>query len=385
VAAAGRRYEVRTAARGWRRAGAIDDTTLARVDAEYADDRVRLGPAFRGLAFVFTVLALMASFFFVLALTGFERGAGLLAMLFGVGLCFMTEVQIGRWRRADAGAEAATGLFGLAFLLGGLFWLLDEDLHVGGDATWFLGLGAGTLAFGLGAVRWGSRVCAALATLSFFGLLARAPAGRWLWILAALVLAAPLLRGGEERRLSPALRGCCQVGLALVVLALYGAVHIGSWDSGLVESLAHGDRLASNLALRALFVLATGLLPLGLLVLGVLSRRRLLLDLGLLLGIVSLVTLRFYVHVAPLWVVLTGGGAAALLAALGLRRWLEAGRDGERRGFTAKVLFEDPSRQARLEAVVAVVGLTPAARTADATRFEGGGGRSGGGGASDSF
>ena len=48
AAAADRRHEVREAARGWRRAAVIEDATLAAVVRAYPDDRVRLGPAFRG-------------------------------------------------------------------------------------------------------------------------------------------------------------------------------------------------------------------------------------------------------------------------------------------------------------------------------------------------
>ena len=44
VAEADRRREVREAARGWRRSGAVDETVLAAVTRAYPDDRVRLAP-----------------------------------------------------------------------------------------------------------------------------------------------------------------------------------------------------------------------------------------------------------------------------------------------------------------------------------------------------
>jgi hypothetical protein len=210
AAEADRRREVRVAARGWRRAGAIDDRLLDAVVRSYPDDRVRLGPSFRGLAFVFTALALNAVFFFVIAVF-----------------------------RPDA---------------------------------------------------------------------------------------------------------------------------------------------------RPLAIAGTSLIPLAAIAFGVLTRRRLFLDVGLALGIVSLVTLRFYVHVAPLWVMLTLGGGAAIAAALALRRFLASGVGGERGGFSAKPLFEDPGKHRSLE-VAAALAASPAVKVtaSDDRSLAPGGGRFGGGGASGEY
>src|SRR5262249_13171781 len=65
---------------------------------------------------------------------------------------------------------------------------------------------------------------------------------------------------------------------------------------------------------------------------GLRSRRTLVLDTGLVLAALSLVTLRFYVHLAPLWILLAVPGWALVLLALGLHRWLRRGPGGGRRG-----------------------------------------------------
>ena len=107
-------------------------------------------------------------------------------------------------------------------------------------------------------------------------------------------------------------------------------------------------------------------------------------NLGIVLGVASLVTLRFYVHVAPVWVVLVASGAAALLATLAVRRLLASGPGGERDGFTAEPLFEDRARRHATEIVGTMAAFAPRATAVpadgrpDAGRLEPGGGRYGG-------
>ncbi len=110
-----------------------------------------------------------------------------------------------------------------------------------------------------------------------------------------------------------------------------------------------------------------------------------MLDLGIAFAALSLVTLRYYVHLAPLWVILAAAGAVLLLAALWLNRTLRRSADGERAGFTARPLY---AGLGALPSVAAVAGFTPEARIApgsDSANFTGGGGVSGGGGAAGSF
>lgn len=389
AAEADRRREVREAARGWRRAGAIDEATLATVVAAYPDDRVRLGPAFRTLVFVFTAIALQAFFLLFMTVLPFRgRETGVLVLLYGLGLCGLTELQVGPLRRDQGGAETASGLLGLAFLLGGVAWLLSDLMGLKFEPALAPFLAAAAVLFATAAVRWGSTFCAAVAALWFFALLTRLGPARLLWVLAGLGLAGLCVAGGESPRLAPTHRRSAQAVLAVALLALYVAAHLGSWDSGLLEEVSSLGRRVSGRGspLRALSVLASAVLPLAILAAGVRLRHRLLLNLGAVLGIASLVTLRFYVHLAPLWVVLTVAGAVAIGLALALRRWLDSGEGRVRGGFTAEMLFQDPEKRSALEAVAAVAAFTPGARVvAEEPRFTGGGGRSGGGGGTGSF
>ena len=170
AAEADRRREVRVAARGWRRAGAIDDRTLAAVVTSYPDDRVRLGPGFRGLAFVFTALALNAVFFFVMTVFRPDADtAGVSAVVFGVFLCALADVQFGAFKREDGGTETATALVGLAYVLGGA-GLLMFDARLGERTllSWLFAMA--TLTFAAAAWHWGMRVCAALAGVALLWL-----------------------------------------------------------------------------------------------------------------------------------------------------------------------------------------------------------------------
>jgi hypothetical protein len=387
AAEADRRRDVREAARGWRRADAIDEATLAVILGAYPDDRARLRPAFRTLAFVFTALALNAFFFFVM--TAFEPGAdvgGAVAIAFGLLLVVVTDVQIGSLKRDEGGTETATALVGLGYVLVGAAVVMSEA-GVRERSLFPASFALATVAFASAAWRWGMAVCAVLAGVFFFLLLAQSRGGRFLWIAAALATIPLLLKAAESPRLPPAHRRSCQAVIALAVIALYAALHLGSWDSGFVEALATtGTSRWRDSPLRPMAIAGTALIPLAAIAFGLATRRRLFLDLGLALGIVSLATLRFYVHVAPLWVVLTLGGAAALAAALAARRFLASGAGGERRGLTADPLFEDVAPQGELEAAAALAaapGVRPT--THDDRTLTPGGGRFGGGGASGEY
>ncbi len=52
---ADRNDAIREAARTWKKAGAIDEASLKAIEAAYPDDRVRVGPVFRVLLFLFTL------------------------------------------------------------------------------------------------------------------------------------------------------------------------------------------------------------------------------------------------------------------------------------------------------------------------------------------
>jgi len=202
---------------------------------------------------------------------------------------------------------------------------------------------------------------------ALFCSLARLPHGRILWLMVGAALTGLTAWRLDEVRLAPSHRIGAAVLTVVGIGAVYAAANVYSLDEGSLEHLA---RIA----------------PLAVLAWGLRSRRILLLDTGIVLLALSLVTVRHYVHVAPLWVVLILAGALLVVLALAVERALRRARSGEIAGFTADPLFSDERRQQVLQIVPVVTAFTPEARApAPDPGFAGEGGRFGGGGAQEKF
>lgn len=397
AALADRNAAVRTAARSWKKAGVIDEATLAAIEKTVPDDRVRVGPVFRVLLFLFTVLAANALFGF-LWLLFFERAGstgaaiGVAAIVFGLALVALTELQIGTRRRSQGGTEAAASFVALGYLLGGFAWFAFEKFPESDAIAISSMLAAATVVFAAAAWRWGYPVYAGASAAALLMLVARVPAGRLLWIILPLLAAPLLLRRADSERLPPAHRDSCKAALVVSLVGLYMAVHLGSFDSGLIEAIRNFDRQPGTLPVftsdvqRWLSAAATAVVPIIFLAIAVRTRRYPFLLVGLGTAAASLVTLRYYVHLGPLWAVLTVAGIALVAGVFALRRYLDSGPSRERRGFTAEPLFEDLARQRLLEVGAAVASLSPEARSMrEEPRYTGGGGEFGGGGSTTEF
>jgi len=390
LARADRAEAVRNAARSWRGAGVIDAAALQAIEQRYPDDRSRVGPVFRVLLFLFTLLAGNALFGFIGViggLSGSNRGDALavLAVLAGLGLTFATDVQIGSLRRRQGGIEAATSFMALGYLFGAVAWWVFESKTSADVPILCL---AGAVLCAAAAWRWGYPLYAAAATAGLLVATAHLSFGRLLWIVLPLAAAPVLLRLSASLRLPPAHRASCTAVLSVALAGLYAAVHLGSWEKQVIEEIGerHHQAPPGGDLLWWLAVVATALVPAVLLALGLRGRCYPLLLLGAGTAVASLVTLRWYVHLAPLWVVLVVSGILLVAVVFALRRYLESGPEGERHGFTAAPLFQDAARLRLLEAGAAILTLAPEARTIhEEPKFEGGGGQFGGGGASGGF
>jgi len=386
IVAADRVKETRDAARAWRRAGFIGEEALARILALYPDDRHRFGPGFRALAFIFTGIASWAiiGLWFALFDARLDRAGSF--VVWALVLAALTEFQRGPWKRADAGAESATAL------MAALLAVIAGVIGFGGTRLDDLPVRFLVSAFcvsSLAAWRWGDKLLFLGAGLSGFGLLAQAGEGRLLWIVASGVLIPVCIAASRNRALAPSYRWGAVILGAVAILALYGAVHIWSLDERLIESMraAHAaPRQPAAPALRSLSILATALLPPGLLLAGWRRREPLLVFAGLLLIGASIATIRLYRQVMPLSFALILIGAACVGLGLLVRNWLRSGNTGERHGFTADPLFDHANRTEAIRSVVAMASFTPAAQgPAPRPAFEGGGGGFGGGGATGTY
>jgi hypothetical protein len=381
VAAAERKQEVRRAARSWAKRDLIDAETLAQIERTYADDRSRVGPAFRGLLFLFTFLAVVSAFGLLL-LARVPPGGALLTM--SIACLMATEFQTGRIKRSSAGSEEATAFLAVVFTLSATAWMFIDTTS---DVPWRLWIFMAAVAWALAAWRWCSWPYGVLAAVSAFGMSAYMPATRPIWIVTAGLLAPALLALSRSSQASPSQRRACDAALLVAFTAVYLAVHLGSYDSHLLEgpNWQWSTRFQVPIPGRWFFIAGTAIAPVLLFAVGILWRLPIFYRTAVAFIVVSLVTLRFYIHVAPLWSVLILCGTAAITLGLLTRRFLESGHGGERHGFTAKPLHEISSQARAMEMGLATV-LEPSTPEAadDSTSF-GVGGELGGGGAGRKF
>jgi hypothetical protein len=384
-----RAAEVRDAASGWRRAGAITDATHDAIMQAYPDPCVTPSVVWRVLtAVMVSVIAFCIFGALWIATRPDAAGSSLLLGLCAAGCVVVAELLEASPRHARRGAAGAASFWGCLFAVVSLGAGL-ADSHIGIDRTIHAVLLASVVVWGVGAWRWGNPLFAGISTVSLLVLLGRAPLGRLWWIVAGLVLTALAARAPDDGTLAPSHRRSAMVLTTLGIVATYVAVNVYSLDEHMLESLRSFAPPQTEVP-RVFFVLAalgTAVLPLAVLAWAIGSRRAYLLDLGIVLLALSLVTVRHYVHVAPLWVVLVAAGALLIALALALERMLRARPGGEAAGFTADALFSDERRQRLLQTVPVVATFAPAANAPSATPegFSGQGGRFGGGGASDRF
>ena len=385
-----RAAEVREAADGWLRAGAIDRATHETIGNAYPDPCVRPSAVWRILtaAMVTAVLFCALGAVWIAAQPG---AVGLSVLLFafaGASLVATERLEVSP-RLARRGAAGATSFWGGVFCLTGLALFLHEHLRIRSDPTLDVLLLASVLVWGGGCWRWGSPLFAGVSAVSLLFWLGRLPLGRGLWVLAGAALAGLAARRLDDASWAPSHRRAAMVLVLTGVAAVYVAVNVYSLDAGVLEELRRFARgpTAPPAGLFILAAVATAVLPLVVLAWGWRTRRTFLLDAGIVLLALSLVTLRHYVHVAPLWVVLTVSGAVLIALALAAERALRRGPGGERAGFTADARFSDERRRQLLQTVPVVGAFTPAAppSAVDEPGLAGRGGTFGGGGASEKF
>jgi hypothetical protein len=382
-----RAAEVRGAARGWRRAGFIDQPTEQAIREIFPDPRVTPSPVWRLLTAGMLAAVILCTFGAVVAVIGRSGIAGqIVSLLFAGGCLVATERLEASPRLARRGAAGTTALLGLGFLLVGLALFLAETLRLRVDDAIDGLLAASVLAWAAGCWRWGSPVFAALSALSLFLFLGRLPHGRLLWLMVGAALAGLAARRLDAASWSPSHRLAAGVLVVAGSVAVYAAVNIYSVDQQVIEHLGRSvpERAAPSRAVFALSAVATAALPLAVLAWGARSRRTFVLDTGIVLATLSLLTLRHYVRLAPLWTVLTLAGAGLVIAALVVERALRRAPARELAGFTGEPLFSDERRQRALQLVPVVAAFTPAA-AANRPGFAGEGGKFGGGGATEKF
>ncbi len=377
---ADRRQAVRDAARDWVKSGWMDENAFAKVEQLYPDDRVRTGPAFRILFFVLTLAAIAAFLGAFYSQINHAETAALFALVVG-GICVVaTEYLVNESRRRQGGIEAAVSVAATANLMVGATVLVLESWRTGRVVEVLLFLLCGLL-LGAAAWIWGYWPYAALASASIFGAAISMSDGKFVYLVVAAAACGGMIPLGNSAKLPPSLRRSFIAFSAVAIAALYAGVSVFLFDKHFFISYPYVDPFP-----RWLSIVLTGLVPCAVFLIGLLRKQRLLIVLGFGLGLLSLVTLRAYVHVAPVWVVLSASGIALMAGAAALRHYLDSGPGSERNGYTARPLTGQPERLRAAE-IITTLGMATPQTTAPAehSEFHGKGGEFGGGGASGKF
>jgi hypothetical protein len=373
-----RAAEVRSAARDWKQAGAIDEATLAAIEAEYPYSRLELARAWKVLVFVLVSVAIVGV---QIGVFGFDsKGSGRF-LVYAAVLAGATEL-LRRSRLSSTGSDAATSFWAVVFLIVGSGVLLDAGTSR--EALTATTAVAG-VAWAAASWRWGFALYGAFAAFAGFLWLARLlPLYRLGWAVAGAALCALSVRLAERPRLSPSRRRAFKGVFVVSVLALYGAINLYSYDERIVEVVAGwsvGERLwEPETSVRVAFAVATGVVPILFVLWGVRARRRLVLDTGALLAALSFLTLYHYVRFGSLPII--AFGLALIGLALWLNRRLTRAPGQEIRGFTASPLLSAESEAAGPAAALVAAAAAPISMPHSERDFSPGGGRFGGGGAS---
>lgn len=385
-----RAAEVHEAAQGWRRVGAIDEPTDQAIREAFPDPCLTPSAVWRVLTACVVAAVILCTYeAFSIAFRPGKIGHPVLLFLFAGASLVAADQLDASPRFARRGAAGAASVLGAGFLIAGVGLFLLDSLDMRSDPAIDTILIVSSLAWAAACRRWGSPAFAALSALSLFLFLGRLPYGRALWLLAGVALAALAARRLDEASSAPSHRRAAAVLVVAGIMAAYAAVNVYSLETRLVENLGRFAvrRIPASRWLIGPAALATAAVPLAILAWGARSRRTFLFDTGIALLALSLVTLRHYVQIAPLWAVLILSGAALVILALAVERALRRARAGEIAGFTADPLFSDERREHTLQVVPVVAAFTspapgPAAQGKD---FTGGGGKFGGGGAGEKF
>ena len=385
-----RAREVRDAARAWREAGAVGPAVVLEVDARYPDPRVLPSTVLRVLTFVFSSIAAVAAASFGAIVLKPQHGAAeALAALLGAACLAASEALDASPRWTARGAVGALSSCGIGALLLATGMHLDRVWNVREALLLDSILGAAAALFLAASHRWGIPADTVFGLAALFLLASRAPAPWAVWFAAGLAGTAALHARLDRDSWAPSHRLAAAAGLAVCLTAAYAAVNVWVLDTGGIASLLliWGPRDTAPAGVRPVAIALTALLPVAVLGWGLATRRRLLIALGAVFLSLSFVTLRHYVALAPLWVILISAGL--VLAGLGflLERFLKRVPGGEWRGYTAAPLFSGEGFPRGLDWVPVAAAFAPAAPQTPAREegFTGQGGTFGGGGASGTF
>jgi hypothetical protein len=381
-----RRIRLQEHVREWTRSGLLDPGRAAALQQELRVDLKRTGLMLRlGLA-IFTAVVSAATVGLTLVGVNLDSGAVVATVLavsaavfYGVADFLARQIRLYRYGVEEVLVMSAVALVSVSAVL-----LLESIAGPLRDRTWlFVGLTVGAVASLEAYRRFGFRYagiaavgCAALVPLQL-GL--SFPADRLAGAVALIALLAFLAArpsdGTNEGRAADRVVFTAATTVALYLMINLVATH-GTLGTGDV------DRAGT---FRWLSWLATWAIPIATGTAGLRRRERVLIDVSLALLLTTMVTNKPYLGLAPRpWDPILFG-AVLIVAAVAVRRWLNGGEGGARRGFTAGRILASERDLVRWVGVASAAVRPAHDAPADTRDPTFGGGRSGGGGAGGEF
>lgn len=367
----------------WMQSGLLDAGRAAAIERDLQTNHRRTNLALRVVLFVFTTVVIQSGVGLVVVLIkpdDVDVASGL-AFASGVGSFLIAEFLVARFRLYRFGIEEACAVWSVGLMATGAV-MAASIVDLRGDPVVVIGLLTGAIGalvvyvrLGLLYALLGAVACASAAPF-FLGL-----SEPWARALAAILLLIVHLASGSMRR---------QVDEDYPGDD-YGAVEAAAWvgtyaliNLKLTNPFSMPGAITAPAFYWATYVVIW-ILPVVGLYRGVREKHHWMIRTSLLIALATLLTNKAYLGFEHrpwdpilLGIVLVG-------AALGVRRWLSLGVDGQRHGFTPLRLLSSDQRS------VARIGLATAALTPNDSlpdRSEPptlGGGASGGAGASSRF
>jgi hypothetical protein len=392
-----RRVAVVAEARRWQEAGMITAEQAAAVAERYRPELVRVNIFIRILLALFTTVGVVALVALpAVTLKVEETGFTLLCLIFAPLCARVADHELIAGRRLyRCGAEEALLLLAVGMLALAVAIPAHDWGHSAERLAWLTAHGIVLAGAILLTVRYGYALAAFGAMLALAGLPFHiADILHWQQPqLARLVLL--LLLGAAAIWAQLRLRG--RNSLPRGYVWSLESMRLAAWAGIYLDVNLFAHRLLWREWLGwtpgewqlpwsdPLCALLTVILPVAALAIGIGRRDRALLWFGVISAILSILTIKYYIHFGHVAEELTAAGLLVAALAFGLLRWLRAGPERCRGAFTAEPLLEPRLYGLDAEALAAIQPLTPAARTPQAEGFQPGGGTFGGGGASGGY
>lgn len=378
------RIHVQNEVRAWTSAGLLDPARGAAIEASLRTRLRRTNVMLRAVLafFTMTITAAAIGLMFVTLGVNSQRGAAALVALSAIACVALAEAAVSRLRLYRYGVEEAWAGGGglLAALSVGLAGSIGHLRTPQIPALMTAAVGATWIYHRFGFVY--APVAALIGAAAIpFQLQLPEPARR-LAASAVLSVAAAAART-QRRRFAGTYR---EIDFEIAQAAAWAGAYV-VMNLQLSEPILSGLRTTASGGEFYWFTFAAiWLLPAAGLTLAVRERTRPLLDVSIALALVTLATNKPYLGLAhrswdPMALGVLLGGIA-----IGIRRWLASGHNGERDGFTpARIVVADRELLQTVANVSAGFQQHPAPPPAERPASGFGGGRSGGGGASGSY